>query len=44
VGPAAIVADLFIVSSTILVGWWVGYRWLRMDRDMVLLASAGSGP
>jgi uncharacterized membrane protein YadS len=35
--PAAIVADLFIVSSTILVGWWVGYRWLRMDRDMVLL-------
>lgn len=24
VGPAAIVADLFIVSSTILVGWWVG--------------------
>lgn len=43
VGPAAIVADLFMVSSTILVGWWVGYRWLRMDRDMVLLASAGSG-
>ena len=43
VGPAAIVADLFIVSSTILVGWWVGYRWLRMDRDMVLLTSAGSG-
>jgi uncharacterized integral membrane protein (TIGR00698 family) len=43
VGPAAIVADVFIVSSTILVGWWVGYRWLRMDRDMVLLTSAGSG-
>ena len=43
VGPAAIVADLFIVSSTILVGWWVGFRWLRMDRDTVLLASAGSG-
>jgi uncharacterized integral membrane protein (TIGR00698 family) len=43
VGPAAIVADLFIVSSTIFVGWWVGYRWLGMDRDTVLLASAGSG-
>jgi uncharacterized integral membrane protein (TIGR00698 family) len=43
VGPAASVADVFIVSSTILVGWWVGYRWLRMDRDMVLLTSAGSG-
>ncbi len=43
VGPAAIVADLFMVSSTIMVGWWVGYRWLRMDREMVLLASVGSG-
>lgn len=43
VGPAAITADLFVVSSTILVGWWVGFRWLKMDRDTVLLASAGSG-
>lgn len=43
VGPAAIVADLFVVGTTILVGWWVGFRWLKMDRDTVLLASAGSG-
>lgn len=43
VGPAAILADLFIVCTTILVGWWVGFRWLKMDRDTVLLASAGSG-
>jgi len=43
VGPAAIVADLFVVSSTLLVGWWVGHRWLKMDRDTVLLSSAGSG-
>ncbi|MGP8097310.1 MAG: YeiH family protein [Steroidobacteraceae bacterium] len=43
VGPAAIAADLFIVTSTIVVGWWVGFRWLKMDRDTVLLASAGSG-
>jgi uncharacterized integral membrane protein (TIGR00698 family) len=42
VGPAAIVADLFVVSSTIVVGWWIGCRWLKMDRDAVLLASAGS--
>ncbi len=42
VGPAAIAADLFIVVSTLFVGWWVGHRWLRMDRDTVLLASAGS--
>jgi len=43
VGPKAIVADLFVVSSTLLVGWWVGHRWLKMDRDTVLLSSAGSG-
>jgi uncharacterized integral membrane protein (TIGR00698 family) len=43
VGPAAILADLFVVSSTLLVGWWVGHRWLKMDRDTVLLSSAGSG-
>jgi uncharacterized integral membrane protein (TIGR00698 family) len=42
VGPAAIVVDLFVVTSTVVVGWWVGHRWLRMDRDTVLLASAGS--
>lgn len=42
VGPAAVVVDLFIVTSTVLVGWWVGHRWLRMDRDTVLLASSGS--
>jgi len=33
VGPAAIAADLFVVTSTIFVGWWVGFRWLKMDRD-----------
>jgi uncharacterized integral membrane protein (TIGR00698 family) len=43
VGSAAIAADLFVVTSTIFVGWWVGFRWLKMDRDTVLLASAGSG-
>ncbi|MBS0393311.1 MAG: YeiH family putative sulfate export transporter [Proteobacteria bacterium] len=42
VGPAAIVTDIFIVASTVVVGWWVGYRWLRMDRETVLLASSGS--
>jgi uncharacterized integral membrane protein (TIGR00698 family) len=42
VGPAAVVVDLFIVASTVLVGWWVGHRWLRMDRDTVLLAASGS--
>ena len=42
VGPAAIAVDVFIVVSTVIVGWWIGYRWLRMDRETVLLASSGS--
>ena len=42
VGPAAIAVDIFIVTSTVFVGWWIGYRWLKMDRDTVLLASSGS--
>jgi uncharacterized integral membrane protein (TIGR00698 family) len=42
VGPAAIAVDVFMVVSTVLVGWWVGHRWLGMDRETVLLASAGS--
>jgi uncharacterized integral membrane protein (TIGR00698 family) len=42
VGPAAIAVDIFIVVSTVFVGWWIGYRWLRMDRETVLLASSGS--
>jgi uncharacterized integral membrane protein (TIGR00698 family) len=40
-GPAAICVDLFVVASTILVGWWIGCRLLRMDRDTVILTSAG---
>jgi uncharacterized integral membrane protein (TIGR00698 family) len=42
VGPAAIGVDIFIVTSTVFVGWWIGYRWLKMDRETVLLASSGS--
>jgi len=42
VGPAAIAVDLFIVASTVIVGWWIGCRWLKMDRETVLLTSVGS--
>jgi len=42
VGPAAIAVDLFTVITTVVVAWWVGYRWLRMDRETVLLTASGS--
>ena len=42
VGSTGIVVDLIMVTSTLLVGWIVGRRLLGMDRETVLLASAGS--
>lgn len=42
VGTAGIAVDLFMVVSTLAVGWWFGRRVLGMDKETVLLASAGS--
>lgn len=42
VGPAAIIVDLIVVTVTILGGVWIG-RCLKMDRDIALLTSIGSG-
>ncbi|MDE7179749.1 MAG: YeiH family protein [Muribaculaceae bacterium] len=42
VGPAAVVVDVIIVTLTILGGVWIG-RLLKMDRDIALLTSVGSG-
>jgi len=42
VGVAGITIDVIIVTLTILGGVLVG-RWLKMDRDIALLTSIGSG-
>ncbi|MFB0935252.1 MAG: YeiH family protein [Propionivibrio sp.] len=42
VGSTGILVDLVMVTSTLLVGWTLGRRLLGMDRETVLLASAGS--
>lgn len=42
VGMAGIVVDLIIVTVTILGGVWIG-KLLKMDRDIALLTSIGSG-
>lgn len=42
VGTTGILVDSVMVTSTLLVGWVIGRRVLGMDRDIVLLASAGS--
>lgn len=42
VGSTGILVDLVMVVSTLSLGWFVGRRLLGMDRETVLLASAGS--
>lgn len=42
VGSTGILVDLVMVVSTLGLGWFVGRRLLGMDRETVLLASAGS--
>ena len=42
VGSTGILVDLVMVTSTLLVGGFLGRRLLGMDRETVLLASAGS--
>ena len=42
VGSTGIIVDVVMVCLTLAVGWWIGRRVLGMDRETVLLASAGS--
>lgn len=42
VGTRGVGIDLIMVCSTLLVGWFVGTRLLGLDRETVLLTSAGS--
>lgn len=42
VGSRALLIDLLMMASTLLVGWLVGTRWLKLDPHTVILTSAGS--
>ncbi|HJW03233.1 MAG TPA: putative sulfate exporter family transporter, partial [Azospira sp.] len=42
VGSSGLLADLLLVSSTLGAGWFIGTRLLGLDRETVLLTSAGS--
>ena len=41
VGTAALLTDIGIIAATLSVGWIVGTRWLKLDRETVILTSAG---
>ena len=42
-GPRALALDIMVISSVLIIGYWVGTRFLGLDRDTALLVSAGSG-
>jgi len=42
VGRNGLLADLFMVGSTLGLGYFLGTRWLGLDRESALLTSAGS--
>jgi uncharacterized integral membrane protein (TIGR00698 family) len=42
-GPRALVLDLAVIGTVLILGYWIGTRVLQLDRDTALLVSAGSG-
>src|SRR5579862_8646236 len=42
-GPRALVLDLTVIASVLLIGYWLGTRVFGLDKDTALLVSAGSG-
>ncbi|HLN00443.1 MAG TPA: YeiH family protein [Bryobacteraceae bacterium] len=42
-GPRALVFDLTVIGSVLLIGYWLGTRLFGLDGDTALLVSAGSG-
>lgn len=41
-GPGVLLLDILVIATIMLVGYWVGTRWLRLDQESALLISAGS--
>lgn len=42
-GPRALALDITVITSVLIVGYWLGTRVLKLDSDTALLVSAGSG-
>ncbi|MBR9871829.1 MAG: YeiH family putative sulfate export transporter [Gammaproteobacteria bacterium] len=41
-GPMILVLDTLVVLTITTSGYWLGTRWLKLDRDTAILTSAGS--
>lgn len=42
VGPAGVLIDALVLGSTFALAWWLGTRWLGLDRRTAILIGAGS--
>ncbi|HTW67650.1 MAG TPA: YeiH family protein [Bryobacteraceae bacterium] len=42
-GPRALMLDVFVIATVLMVGYWAGTRIFGLDGDTALLVSAGSG-
>src|SRR5215472_1337335 len=42
-GSRVLLMDIMVISSVLIIGYWIGTRLLGLDRDTALLVSAGSG-
>ncbi len=42
VGLAGIATSAMVVTSTFIIGYFVGTRWLKLDKETTILTSAGS--
>lgn len=41
-GANVILLDVLVISAVLVTGYWIGTRWLQLDRETALLTSAGS--
>jgi uncharacterized integral membrane protein (TIGR00698 family) len=42
VGTQALILDVLVVCSTLVIGYWAGRKILKLDRDLSILISVGS--
>ena len=42
IGTGALIVDIVMLSSTLLLGYWIGHKWFGLDAPTSLLVGAGS--
>ena len=42
VGLSGLLVDFAVIASTFMMGYWIGTRWLKIDRETTMLTAAGA--